>query len=491
MTAPDARLINADLAPTRPEQRTWTRWHIAALWVGMAVCIPTYLLASGLVDQGWSLGFAVLSVALGNLVVLVPMILNAHAGTRYGIPFPVLLRSSFGVLGANIPALMRALVACGWFGINTWIGGKALYLLGLATLPESWTLPQVLPDWLGINTGQLIAFAVFWAANVAIIARGMDSIRLLESWAAPVLLAMGIALFGWAWVQVGSLDAMLSSSSPATAGGWSGLGLGLTTAVSFWGTLALNIPDFSRFARSQADQAIGQAIGLPSTMTLFAFIGAAVTNATGIIFGARIADPEALLARIGGPAITIVAMLGLAGATLTTNLAANIVSPANDFSNLAPSKISFRSGAFIAAGIGFVILPWKLMADAGQYLFTWLLGYGALLGAVGGVMIADYFVIRRCRLLTDELYQRGRSYEYWRGFNPIALAALAVGIGLNVPGFLGALGVARAPRFFAAIYEWAWFVAFFSASGTYLAGMRALAGEKAPRAESPGRTAEA
>lgn len=467
----DPRLINDDLAPTPEDRRTWTKWHIAALWVGMSVCIPTYLLASGLIDQGWSLRMAVLSVALGNVVVLLPMVLNAHAGTRYGIPFPVLLRSSFGILGSNVPALMRALVACGWFGINTWIGGNALYLLFGAVLPDAWSLPQVLPAWFGITTGQFVCFLLFWAVNVAIIRRGMESIRVLETWAAPLLLVMGVALLAWAWVKVGSFGALVADPVAATRGGWSAIGIGLTTAVAFWGTLALNIPDFARFAKSQKDQVVGQALGLPTTMTLFAFIGAAVTNATAIIFGTRISQPDVLLATIGGPGLTVIAMLGLAVATLTTNLAANIVSPANDFSNVAPSKISFKRGAYIAAGIGVAILPWKLMADAGQYLFTWLLGYGAMLGSVGGVMIADYFVVRRCRLEVADLYRRGGAYEYYRGFNLVALAALAIGIAPNVPGFLAALGVMETSTLFTKLYEWAWFVAFFGAGLSYCAGV--------------------
>lgn len=470
---PDNPLINADLAPTPPEQRTWSLWHIAALWVGIAICIPTYMLASGLVDQGWSLGLAVTSVAVGNLIVLVPMVLNAHAGTRYGIPFPVLLRASFGVLGANVPALMRALVACGWFGIQTWIGGMAIYTLVGKLVPASWTLPDLLPAWMGVGTGQLLAFLAFWAINVAIIVRGIDTIRVLETWAAPFLLAIGVALFAWAWQRAGGLGAMLADPPGSTGFDANKLAVGLTIGVSYWGTLALNIPDFARFARSQKDQIAGQALGLPATMTLFAFIGAAVTNATAVIFGARIADPVALLDRVGGPAVAVLSLFGLAIATLTTNLAANIVSPANDFSNLSPRRISFRLGAIIASAIGAVIMPWKLMADLGNYLFVWLGGYGGMLGAVGGIMIADYYAIRRGRLDVDALYRRGGAYEYSRGFHVVALIALAAGIAPNLPGFLAALGaITLAPdSAWATIYAWAWFVGFFLAGAVYLAGV--------------------
>src|SRR5688572_24344866 len=364
----DAELINEDIAPVPESKRNWSMWNIAALWVGMAICIPTYTLASGMVDQGWSWQASVCAVILGNLIVLIPMLLNAHAGTRYGIPFPVLLRSSFGVFGSNVPAMMRALVACGWFGIQTWIGGSAIFVLWTSLVPDL-TLPQFLPAWFGISTGQLIAFALFWLVNVYFIVKGMESIKWMETLAAPLLLVLGLALLAWAWVRVGSLGVMLDDPKPPTRGGISALAIGMTGAVAFWGTLALNIPDFARFAKSQKDQIAGQAIGLPPTMALFTFIGAVVTNATVIIFGQRIAEPDVLAAQIGGPALSVVALLGLAVATLSTNVAANIVSPANDLANLAPRKINFRRGGLIAATIGFLIMPWKLLAST-KYLFV-------------------------------------------------------------------------------------------------------------------------
>ena len=477
----DPRLSNADLAPVSPDRRTWNWWHIAALWIGMAICIPTYTLASGLVDQGWTWQAAVGAVVLGNVVVLIPIALNSHAGTRYGIPFPVLARASFGVLGANVPALLRALVACGWFGIQTWIGGWAIYKLVEVLWPGIATLPQLLPAFVGLNTGEFLCFMLFWAMNVWIVLRGMDSIRFLETWGSPFLLAVGVALFAWAWVRAGGIGPMLQNPVTPPEGvtvgrhGITGVfGAGLTSAVAFWGTMALSIPDFSRFARSQRDQVVGQAVGLPLTMALFAFIGAAVTSATVVIFGTRIADPVALLARIGGPLMIMLSMAGLTIATLTTNIAANIVAPANGFSNLAPHRISFKTGALITAVIGIVIMPWRLYNDAAAYIFTWLIGYGALLGPVAGIMIADYFLLRRGRLAVDDLYRRGGAYAYRGGVNWIAIAALLLGVAPNLPGFLGALPGGHATPLFARLYDWAWFVGFLIAGGVYLLGTRAL-----------------
>jgi NCS1 family nucleobase:cation symporter-1 len=473
-------LWNPDLAPTTAAQRTWTTWNIAALWIGMAICIPTYTLASSLVDQGWTWQAAVGAVVLGNLVVLIPIVLNSHAGTRYGVPFPVLVRSSFGVLGANVPALLRAVVACGWFGIQTWVGGWAIYKLTEVMWPGIATLPAVMPAWVGINLGEFLCFMIFWAMNVWIVLKGMESIRFLETWGSPFLLLIGAALFVWAWSRAGGLEPMLrnpETGAPGHGGTVNNiLGAGLTSAVAFWGTMALSIPDFARYARSQKDQVLGQAIGLPGTMALFAFIGAAVTNATVVIFGQRISDPVTLLTRVGGPLTMIVAMLGLIVATLTTNIAANVVSPANDISNLRPSRISFRTGALITAVIGILMMPWKLYNDAAAYIFTWLIGYGALLGPVGGIMIADYFIVRRQQIDVDALYVRGGPYEYSKGVNWIAMAALALGVAPCVPGFLAALKVIEVAPVWTTIYSWAWFVGFGIASAVYLAGMYVVRG---------------
>ena len=469
----DPTLINPDLAPVEPERRTWNRWHIASLWIGMAICIPTYTLASSLVDRGWSWQAAVLSVIVGNFVVLIPMVLNSHAGTKYGIPFPVLARSAFGVLGANVPALLRAVVACGWFGIQTWIGGWAIFKLLEVLWPGIAALPRILPAWAGLGTGEAICFLVFWAINVWIVMRGMDSIKLLETWGSPFLLAIGVALLVWAYAKAGGWGPMLANAAPtgSASGKANMLGAGLTSAVAFWGTMALSIPDFSRYARSQRDQVVGQAIGLPGTMALFAFIGAVVTNATVVIYGTRIADPVALLARVGGPLVVMLSMLGLSIATLTTNIAANVVSPANDFSNVAPHRISFRKGALITAAIGILMMPWKLYNDAAAYIFAWLIGYGVLLGPIAGIMIVDYFSVRERTLKVEDLYKRGGIYEYHRGINWVAMLALALGIAPNLPGFLNAIGAMQASPRWIAIYDWAWFVGLAVAAFVYRFGM--------------------
>lgn len=474
-TPQSSSLTNADLAPVGRAQRTWNWWHFCALWIGMSVCIPTYTMASGLIDSGMSWSQAMWTIFLGNTIVLLPMILNAHAGARYGIPFPVFARASFGVLGANLPAMLRALVACGWFGIQTWFGGAALYQLAKALWPGVATLPAVLPAGLGLSTGEALGFLVFWAMNVWFIVKGTESIKWLESFAAPFLIVVGLALLGWAYVKAGGFGPILSQPSKfATNADFMKVFFpSLTAMVGFWATLSLNIPDFTRYARSQKDQMVGQALGLPPTMTLYAFIGVAVTSATAIIFpgGQVVWDPVQLLGRIGGPVTVLLSMVALSVATLTTNLAANVVSPANDFSNLSPRHISFRTGGLITAFAGIAMMPWKLLASSQGYIFTWLIGYSALLGPIGGIMIADYFVLRGRALDVDDLYRRGGRYEYSGGINPRAIVALVAGVLPCVPGFLATAFPAAYPDvapFFKGVYSYAWFVGFGVAALVYV-----------------------
>ena len=463
-----SRLYNEDLAPVPAGGRSWGMWNIAALWVGMAVCIPTYSLSAGLISQGMSWKQALLTITLGNLIVLLPMLLNAHAGTRYGIPFPVLLRASFGTKGANIPALMRALVACGWFGIQTWIGGSAIYVLlsviiGFEPAGSAGLLPVI-----GLSAGQFGCFLLFWAINVAVILSGIDTIKWLETLAAPFLLLIGLGLLWWGVSEAGGFAVVLSGDTVAKVRGgmaqdfdfWRAFWPNLTAMVGFWATLSLNIPDFTRYARSQRDQALGQLIGLPTTMALYSFIGIAVTSATVIIFGEAIWDPVQLLGKFSSKLAVSFALFALTIATLSTNIAANVVSPANDFSNLWPRRIDFKRGGLITGVIGILIFPWKLYTDLAQYIFTWLIGYSALLGSIAGVMIVDYYLIRRARLDVDELYRESGVYAFASGFNWRAIVALTLGIAVNVPGFLAQAsgGSIAVPSFFAGLYTYAWFV---------------------------------
>lgn len=451
-------LTNPDLAPTTPEQRTWSTWNIAALWIGMAICIPTYTLAAGMIAQGFSWWQATLTVFLGNCIVLVPMILNGRPGTRHGIPFPVLMRASFGTTGANIPALARALVACGWFGIQTWIGGAAIYqVLGALGMIDLAAEPGRVSA-LGITPWQMACFLLFWAINVVFVWRGMNSIKWLESWSAPFLLGVGLALLVWALVRVDSVADVFREPSKFQTGGafWRAFVPQLTAMVGFWATLSLNIPDFTRYARSQRAQVAGQAIGLPTTMTLFAFIGIVVTQATVLIYGVAIWDPVELIARLGSVTAIIVALVALSVATLTTNIAANVVSPANDFSNLAPRLISFRTGGLITAVIGVLIMPWYLYNDLSAYIFTWLIGYSALLGPIAGIMLCDYYIVRRQRLDAAALYDPEGPFAgiRWR-----AVITLVVAAAPSVPGFINAATTkAVFPPIFDAIYGYAWFI---------------------------------
>ncbi len=465
-------LWNPDLAPTPLSRRTWSTYNIAALWIGMSVVITTYTLASGMMTQGMTWWQAMVTILLGNTIVLIPMILNAHAGTKYGISFPVLCRASFGVKGANVPALLRAVVACGWFGIQTWIAALALNTLFTA----AW------PGWTQVPGGIAIAFALFWLLQVAIIARGIEGIKMLGSYAAPVLITGSTVLLFWGIRHGGGLGHILAESSRLQGTNpmefWSIFPPALTASVGYWATLSLNIPDFTRYARSQKSQALGQALGLPTTMTAFAFIGVAVTSATIVIFGQAEWDPVVLITKIGGTTVIIFAALVVLAAQLHTNMAANVVSPSNDFSNLSPRRISYVAGGLITAVIGVLMMPWKLYSDAGAYIFTWLVGYSSLMGAIGGILIADYWVLRRQQLSLPDLFRENGLYSYRGGWNTKAMIALAVAVAPVVPGFIRAAttpgGSVANPNLFDHVYQYAWFVTFGLSFVLYLVLMRGL-----------------
>jgi NCS1 family nucleobase:cation symporter-1 len=452
----DRSLYNEDLAPVPRERRTWGVYNYASLWVAMSVCIPTYMLASGLIAGGMSWWQAVGTILLGNLIVLAPMLLNAHAGTKYGIPFPVFVRASFGVRGANIPAVLRAIVACGWFGIQTWIGGGAIY----AMLAILWPAAR------NSQSGLWICFFAFWALNMFVIVRGIETIKFLEGIAAPFMLAVGLLLLWWITSLAGGLGPVLSAPSKfhSTSEFMRFFIPSLTGMVGFWATVALNIPDFTRYARSQRSQMLGQALGLPAAMTLYSFIGVAVTSASVVIFHEAIWDPVQLLGRFNRPVVAMIALVALLVATLNTNVAANVVSPSNDFSNLNPRRISFRTGGLITGVVGVLLMPWKLLGSFSAYIFGWLVGYSGLLGPIAGIMIADYFILRHCVLDVDALYRSEGPYQYSRGTNWRAVWALATGIAVALTGL-----VVPPLR---PLYDYAWFVGFFVAGAVYLALMR-------------------
>ena len=439
----ESRLHNADLAPVPIAKRTWTTYNYSALWVGMAINIPSWLLASGLVDQGMSWFQAILTIGLANVIVLVPMILISHGGTKYGIPYPVFARAAFGVFGANLPALIRAGVACGWFGIQTWIGGSALWA-GIAALlgPDSWWTTA---DKVSIGFGFAavaqpwtvwLCFAIFWAINIAIIWFGMNAVKRFENWAAPFMIAVFVGLLVWMIVQAGGLGPIVEEQGTLGWGAdfWAIFPASLMGMIAFWSTLSLNMPDFTRFGRSQREQALGQALGLPTTMTLFPLMGVLVTSATVIVYGEAIWDPVQLTTRFDNAIVILLATFTLAIATLSTNIAANVVSPSYDFSNVWPSKISFRTGGIITGIVGILIQPWNLLATPGLYIFTWLGFYGGATGAIAGVLIAHYWLIHRTNLNLRDLYLPDGIYRFARGWNWRAVVALLVGAFMALGG---------------------------------------------------------
>jgi NCS1 family nucleobase:cation symporter-1 len=454
----DPRLYNEDLAPTPPSRRTWSTYNYIALWFSMSMEVTTYMLASSLIAGGMNWKQAVGTILLGNIIVLLPMILNAHAGSKYGIPFPVFVRASFGTRGANIPAILRALVACGWFGIQSWLGGQAIFAMMNVLWPRTAAQPGVL--W--------ACFLGFWLLNMLVVWRGVESIRFLQSFSAPFMLIMSLTLLFWMLHKAGGFGPMLGAPSRfhSTGAFLKFFFPSLTAMVGYWATLSLNIPDFTRYAKNQDAQIIGQAFGLPVAMTLYSFIGIACTSASVAIFGEPIWSPITLLGRFHQPFVAFLALIALLVATLNVNIGANVVSPSNDFSNLAPSYISFRTGGLITGFLGLAMMPWKLMSSFGSYIFGWLIGYSGLLGPVAGIMIADYFLLRHTVLDANALYRRDGEYEYSGGINLRAIVALVAGVVVALIGL-----ILPSLRF---LYDYAWFAGFFVAGAVYMLLMKAV-----------------
>ncbi|KAK6943914.1 Purine-cytosine permease [Dillenia turbinata] len=478
---PDPTLTNEDLKPTTSDQRTFSGWEMASLWIGLVVGVPTYYLAGSLVDLGMAWWQGIATVVAANIILLVPLVLTGHAGTRYGIPFPVLARSSFGIRGAHIPTLLRAIVGCGWYGIETWIGGEAIFLLlpkfiKLSSLAQSIT-------WLGTSPLEFGCFILFWLAQLAIIWKGMDGIRELEKYSAPILIVLTSCLLSWAYVKAGGFGHILTLSSRSSSSEfWALFFPSLTANISFWATVALNIPDFTRYAKSQTDQIMGQA-GLPIFMGAFTFVGLAVTSSTKVIFGKVISSPIQLLGEIGGFTTMILAILGISLATITTNIAANVVAPANALVNLNPKLFTFRKGALLTALLGIAFQPWRLLKSSERFVYTWLVGYSALLGPIGGIILADYYLIRSMNLSMKNLYSLNPFGEYYYngGYNVTAMVALVAGILPVFPGFLQKVGILHSiSDSFVVIYNNAWFFSFFSAGILYwiLASLKGKKGGK-------------
>ena len=504
-------LYSEDLAPVPPQERTWSKWHLAAIWVGMAVCIPTYLLASYMIKTGLNWYETLIIIGLANLIITVPMVLNGHAGVKYGIPFPVIGRASFGTKGVHLASVARGIIACGWFGVQTWIGGLAIYAIFNAITGSTGEL--------GLSIGKFVGFAIFWIINMYFIWKGTESIKWLETYSAPILIIMGLALIYWGYSQAGGFKIVLDQSeqlenvaatvtkdentaylnlnslknkdgslkvneykivsddqsswipftsdpieissadnvqvqfkntegdsevlsgivtanlvntSGSSSGSklWSYL-LWLTAMVGFWATMSISIADITRYAATQKDQVVGQFTGLPLTMMLYSFVGIFVTCAAVINFkDVLIADdapwdPVSLIARFKNPTVVIIAQIFMIIATLSTNIAANVIAPSNAFSNLWPKKISFRTGGIITGIIGILIMPWWLLNQISGFLIF----VSGLLGPVLGIMIADYFFIRKKKMQLAELYKEEGIYSYNKtGFNKAAMIALFVGV---------------------------------------------------------------
>jgi NCS1 family nucleobase:cation symporter-1 len=430
---------NPELVPVPIAKRTWSTYNYVAIWMGMAHNIPSYLLASGLIALGMGWLQAFLTITIANLLVLIPMLLNSHAGTKYGIPYPVLARAFYGIRGANLAALLRAFVACGWFGIQTWIGGQAIYTIIGRLAGHGWTAAAV---WGGQPWTMWVSFAAFWLVQMALIWRGINALRRFENWAAPLVTVAFTALLIYMLVKAGGIGPILRSNGSLGWGSrfWAVFWPSLMAMIAFWATLSLNMPDFTRFSRGQKQQIWGQVLGLPTTMSYISIVSIIVTSAAAVVYHQTIWDPVALTTKFSSTAVVVIGLIMVILATMSVNVAANVVSPSYDFSNAAPRLVSFRTGGLITGVIGIAIQPWRLVSDPHVYIYDWLGFYGGLLGTVAGVLIAGYWLRAHGHLDLGALYRRGGRYWFTGGWNWRAVIATVTGAVLSVGGAYTAPG---------------------------------------------------
>lgn len=467
----EKRYHNEDLAPVKAEHRTWRVKDFLVVWISMVTSIVTYMCGASLIAEGMNWWQAILVIFLSSVLLLIPMLLNSHVGSKYGIPFPVYCRIAWGVRGANIPAMLRALVACGWFGINMWIGGSSLYSIFYLYFPH-WL--SALPNsFSGINIIQLLCVLLFAFIHFLIVRKGMGAVKVLLNIKAPILLSAALILFVWAIIKAHGFGPIFSQPSAFVKGGakegqfWLFFIPAITAMMADWATLALNIPDFTRYSKSQMSQVVGQSLGLPFARSLLAFVGVAVTSATIVIFGKAIWNPVDLVNQIGNPTLIVIGTLVICISALATNIAANIVSPANDFANLWPEKISFKRGGYITIIIGLLMHPWKIVSDPNGFIFTWLIAYAGLIGSLSGIAISDYYLIHKTKLNISGLYRKKSSYWYFHGFNILAIVVFIISILPCLPGFIGTVGVVKVKQFWIQLYHYSWFISFFLALVIY------------------------
>jgi NCS1 family nucleobase:cation symporter-1 len=488
----DSRFYNQELAPVPVEKRTWTTYNYFALWMGMAHNIPSYLLASGLILLGMDWVQAFMTITLGNIIVLIPMLLNSHAGTRYGIPFPVFARAFYGIRGANLAALLRAFIACGWFGIQTWVGGSAIYVIIGKLTGDGWLNTSVVA---GQPITLWVSFAVFWVIQMLIIWRGMDAVRRFENWTAPLVTVGFLIMLAYVLVKAGGLGPILSRPSQLGWGAdfWTVFAPSLMGMIAFWATLSLNMPDFTRFGGSQKKQMRGQILGLPTTMSFIAIVAILTTSGGAVLYGEEIWDPAQLASRFSSPVVVVVALVALVLATISANLAANVVSPSYDFSNAFPRRITFALGGLITGVVGVLMQPWRLLENADVYINGWLVFYGGVLGAVAGVLITGYWVRARTKIVLEDLYKEGGRYWFSGGWNIPALVATLVGALLAVGGAHSANGpfpVDGLIPFLKGLYNYSWLVGLVAASLVYLLLTRSGSTESSPERSQVGTSQE-
>lgn len=420
-----ARLYNRDLAPSKREGRTWSAYSIFTLWANDVHSLGNYTFAIGLFALGLG-GWQVLTaLGVGAVLLFVLLTLAGFMGEKAGVPFPVMSRISFGVYGAQIPALIRGIVAIAWFGIQTYLASIVLRVLVIALFPGLAPLDE--GAFLGLSALGWITFVALWIIQVVIVSYGMEMIRKYEAFAGPIILVTFVAIAVW---MLWKADFAIAWSTPESLTGWPMwskiLGGGMLW-VSIYATFLLNFCDFTRGAKSKRSILLGNLWGIPINMLLFGSIVVIMAGAQFKIDGTIITSPADIVATIPNTLLLALASLALIILTIAVNLMANFVAPTYALVNLFPKHLNFRRAAIVSAVIGLVILPWNLY-DSPVVINYFLGGLGALLGPLFGIIMADYWLVRRAHVNVPDLYSESvdGEYHYRHGVNPRAVVALAV-----------------------------------------------------------------
>jgi len=424
-----SRLYNKDLAPLKQSERTWGWFAIFNVWSNDIQSLFGYTLAASLfLSYGLSGWWVMAAIICAGFIVMLMVNLTGKPSVKYGIPFPVLIRASLGVNGANLPAMLRAIIGIFWYGVQTYFASTAVAILLTIVMGSSDA------TFLGLNSTAWVAFVIVWVFQLMLFWAGVETIKHFLNWAGPLVYIVMIILMGVIWYQSGSELLPAISSIFSRDSNYDGSQIQAFTAivgtmVAYFAAVVINFGDFSRFLRSERDMKLGNLIGLPVSMTFFSFIALVITAGTLVLFGEALTNPSDIVERVDALPLTIIAALTFFAATVGINMVANFIPPAYDLANLFPKRISFRMGGLITAVIAFFVGALWLSFISKIGIVGFVNAVGAVIAPFFGILVIDYYLIKRQHINMNDLFsdKPDGAYYYYKGWNIRGLIAFAIG----------------------------------------------------------------